>query len=242
MRKYLYLDDVKYYIIHAAVQHDVCKILCRLNVNVVHRLDRGQILLCYSLYISAAVLYVTDHTAEYPLVGIRLYIDLYIQKISEFLILEHHDALDYDNRRRLYRNGLIAPVMDSIVIYRTLDRLAVSELSQVFDEEVCFKSIRMVIVDKLALLKRYVVMSSVIVVIIDDSNSVSELIFDTVCKCRFAGTGSEDESPYPFNNIIFRRFRSMMIMTEISVKFAGSRQNLLLHIILTMLSLSPLRV
>ena len=73
--------------------------------------------------------------------------------------------------------------MNSIVIYRTLNRFSVSQLSQMLYEEVCFERVRMVVVNELTLFERYLVVRSVIIVIIDDGDPVTEFILNTVCEC-----------------------------------------------------------
>ena len=77
-------------------------------------------------------------------------------------------------------HGLITSVVHSIIIYRAFDAFAVSQSAQMVDEEVRLKSIRVIVVYKLALLKRDIIMTLVLVVIIDDSYLVTEFRFKSV--------------------------------------------------------------
>ena len=139
------------------------------------RIGRGQ-----GCSISASFLDITDDTPEDPLIGISFHVYLDVQEITKLLVLEDHDSLNYYYLGRMDGDGLAAPVVDRIVIDRTFDAFAVSQSAQMVDEEVRLKSIRVIVVYKLALFKRDIVMTLVVVVIIYDGYLVTELGLEPV--------------------------------------------------------------
>ena len=80
------LHNIEHYIIESTVQYYVSHVFCRLYIDVMHRLYRGQVLLGNALHITASLFDVTNYTSEYPLISVSFYIDLDIQKLSELLI------------------------------------------------------------------------------------------------------------------------------------------------------------
>ena len=58
--------------------------------------------------------------------------------------------------------GHVHPVMDSKIVYGPFDGLPVLELFYVFYHQICFKSVRMVVIQQFPFFKRYIVMTLVI--------------------------------------------------------------------------------
>lgn len=120
---YLRLHDVEGHIVEAAVDDDVGEILRRLDVEIVHRLDRRQVLADDVLEVTAALVHIAQHAAQDALIGIGLDEDLDVEEIAQALILEDQDALDDDDLARLDDLRLLRARVARKVVDGTLDAL-----------------------------------------------------------------------------------------------------------------------
>ena len=133
---YLRLHDVEGHVVEAAVDDDVGEGLRRLDVEVVHRLDRRQVLIDDVLEVAAALVHVAQHAAQDALVGVGLDENLDVKEVAQALVLEDQDALDDDDLARLDDLRPVGARVAREVVDRALDAPALAQCLEVRDEQV----------------------------------------------------------------------------------------------------------
>src|SRR5690606_17186280 len=89
-------------VVAPALRHDQVGVLLRgLDVEVVHRLDRAAVLVDHALGAAPALGDVALEAADEALVGRRVDEHLEVEAAPHLRLVEHEDALDHDDRRRL---------------------------------------------------------------------------------------------------------------------------------------------
>lgn len=176
----LRLHHIERDIIAAAVEDNVGEGLRRFDVEVVHGLDGGEVLVDDALEASAALADVARDAAQDALVGVGFDVDLDVEEISEACVLENQDALDDDDAARPDGDGLFRARVLREVVGRAGDSPSGAQFLEVMDEEVCVERVRVVVVDGAPLLEREIVVRLVVVVVIDDGDGVTEGALEAV--------------------------------------------------------------
>ena len=151
-----------------------------------HRLYRREVLLDDIVNVSSTLFYIAEDSPQNPLIRIRFDVDLDIEQAAQSRICQQKDPLNEDNLARLNMNRLIRTVVHRVIIDRTLNALTVAKLSDMLNQQIRLKCIRMVIIQLLALLKRNIIMLLVVVVMIDNGNVISEAVTQPVRKSRLS--------------------------------------------------------
>ena len=84
--------------------------------------------------------------------------------------------------------------MDGEIIDRTFDFLTVFQCFQVFDHEICVKSVWMVVVQTASFFIAHLVVGFVVIIVFDDGDLFDELGGNLVGESGFAAAGTAGDS------------------------------------------------
>ena len=104
-----------------------------------HRLNGGQVLVHHAVQRAAALLNIAYNAAQNAHIGIGIHKHFHIHHIAQLLAGKNQDAFHNDDRGRVYRNGLIAAVVDRVIIYRNLHAFAAAQSLQVLHQQLGIK-------------------------------------------------------------------------------------------------------
>lgn len=171
--------------------------LARLNEAVVHGLDGGEILLYDRVNAPASLFNVAAQSAQDPHVGVGIDKYFYIKEVSQLLLVEDQDSLDYYDLVRLCAVcHAVHTVVLRIIIGRAVDFSAVFEYSQMLRQQRGLKGFGVVVIQQLSLLKRHVVVSFIIVIVIDNAHFIRESLGYPLRDCRLSAAAAPGYSDY----------------------------------------------
>ena len=207
----------------AAVGHnDVCVALAGLYKGLVHGLDGGQVLIDDAVQTAAPLLHIPHQTAQDALVGVGVHIDLVVEQGAQLRLHKGQDAFHDQHRCGLDVLHLVAAVVVGVVVHRAVDGAACLQLLQMVDQQSVVKSIRMVVVQLAALLKRQLVVALVIAVVGDQAHFIlAKTLLQPQSKGGLAAAGAACNA----NDQIIHRGPSCIILPLWVEKRAGMDYN-----------------
>lgn len=124
-----------------------------LDVRLVHRLYRIDILAEDRIDASSALLHVARKAAQDAYVGIGIHKNADIEHIAQRGVGKYEYSLDHDNTCGRHPHGRLRAVVDGIVVLRAVDSLPVAQTRKVAHEKICLERLGTVVILPGALLK-----------------------------------------------------------------------------------------
>lgn len=163
-----------------ALEHDDVGILAaRLDKLLVHGLDRREVLCDDAFKRAAAVAHVR--------VGLDKNLD--VKHLTQRGILKDENALDDDDLARQNEFGFLGALMVGVGVNGAMNGLAGFELLELFDHQIRFESVGVVVV-LLAAFFEGKILVLIIAVVMDDADIVTEMLLQMLGESRFAGAGA----------------------------------------------------
>ena len=173
-----------------ALEHDDVRVLAaRLNVLLVHGLDGREVLRDDALERAAAVAHVAQGAAQNAHVRVGLDKNLDVKHLTQRGILKDENALDDDDLARQNEFGFLGALMVGVGVNGAMNGLAGFELLELFDHQIRFESVRVVVV-LLAAFFEGKILVLIIAVVMDDADIVAEVLLQMLGERRFARTGA----------------------------------------------------
>ena len=177
--------------VFAALRDDKIRIfLARLNIELVHGLDGGQILVNDGIDAASAFFHVAADAAAQAHVSIGVNKDADVHLITQRLLDEDHNAFHHDDLARLDVQNPVGAVVDGIVIRRAVDGLTVFEHAQMLDHHIGVERVRAVVIEVGSLLIAHLVVPLVIIVVAEDADIVAEAVHQSLDERGFSAAGS----------------------------------------------------
>ena len=172
-----------------------------------HWFEDTLVTLHYSLNRTSTLHDIALRNAYKAVIGIGIYEYLEVHLLTENRIVQRHDTFYDDNLARIDMNRLFLARRSDIIIDRLLDGIAIFEHFDMFGKESPIKSIWMVKVDILTLLKRYMTTIVIVGILRDNNYFTMRKTFDKFayhsCFSR-AGTARNADDKHIFLEIIGR--------------------------------------
>ena len=173
-----------------ALEHDDVGILTAwLDKLLVHGLDRREVLRDDAFKRAAAVAHVAQGAAQNAHVRVGLDKDLDVKHLTQRGILKDENALDDDDLARQNEFGFLGALMVGVGVNGAMNGLAGFELLELFDHQIRFESVGVVVV-LLAAFFEGKILVLIIAVVMDDADIVAEMLLQMLGESRFAGAGA----------------------------------------------------
>lgn len=108
-------------------------------------------------------------------IRIRIYKHPDVHHLAKLFVFKDQDSFYDHNLAGNDRDRILTPVMNLIIIDRTLDRMTCFQFLQVLDHQLGIKGIGMIIVQTRSLFIRHIVMSLIIIVMLQDRHMFLKL-------------------------------------------------------------------
>lgn len=148
--------------------------LAGLHKLLMHRFHRIHILVDDGFQASGPLENVSLETADQTDIGIGVHEDTHIHHITELFIFKDQDSFHDDHFAGRYGDRVLAPVVDFVIIDRSLNRTSCPQFLQMLNHQLGIKSVRMIVVQIFPLLKGHIVMSLVVVVMFQNRHMFLE--------------------------------------------------------------------